>query len=140
MQYKLEDLDLTPIPLGFINIDKVGTAVYAARVPIRKYWRQGLGTGNLHYFTFYSHSMEGFPDVNNLVQTFFNKYPTLEDAFSKVKKDRLIAFHRNWATSKEDVFYRYRHVGNINKGDVSLSKKYSYLTPHLTEVLNEKNI
>lgn len=137
----LKDLDLTPIPLGFINLEEENTAVYAVRVPIRKYWRQGLGCGNLHYFTFYNYYKEGFPKPDSLVKTFFNVYPTLDQALSKVKKDRLIAFHRNWAIGEEDVFCRFKHVGQINKnGVISLSKKFSYLTPHLEEAQSEKNI
>ena len=138
--YDLQDLDLTPIPLGFINLESEDTAVYATRIPIRKYWRQGLGTGNLHCFTFYSHKIEGFPPPASLVKTFFNKYPTLDQALSKVKKDKITAFHRNWAISEEDVFCRYKHVGTVKKGAISLSKRFSYLQPRLKEVLNEKNL
>lgn len=138
--YDLKELDLTPIPLGFINLKKDDTAVYATRIPIRKYWRQGLGPGNLHLFTFYSYQHKGsFPNSNDLIHTFYNKYPSLEQTLNTVDNSKIKAFHRNWALSKQDLFYRYKQVGNINKNKLILLDKYFYLSPFLDEVLNEEN-
>lgn len=129
-----EELDITPVPLGYINLENF--AVFSSRKPIRGYWRQGLGEGN--FLTKGPHQLRKIPFVP-LYDTIINNYPSLEnvikDVESKVVQSR--AFHRHWALSnnkgKITIDYRSTEVG-VFDGRFTLHPRFHYLNEYLGEV------
>ena len=69
----LEELDLTPVPLGYVNLGD--GANYLTRIPHRS-WKQGVRFGSLHTFSKYvcNFSVEGI----ELTNTILGRYPKLE--------------------------------------------------------------
>jgi hypothetical protein len=128
----LDGLDLTPVPLGFCNL--LNTAVWVSRKPVRKYWRQGLGTGNtfIHDFNGKSHT---FPNLVLLAKTIRGEYPSLDEARSLIGQRAIVAFHRHFAIGSKALYYKNKEVGCAK--DLSFNKRYDYLSEYFyEEVLN----
>jgi hypothetical protein len=70
MWVPLDDLDLEPIPLGFVNVDN--NMVFTCRKPMRKDWRQGLSQNSL---LTYGHISGHDLNFKLLVQPVTNQYP-----------------------------------------------------------------
>lgn len=129
-------LDMTPVPLGFINYDD--TCFFAVRKPMRRDWRQGLRSNN-----FFSCS----PDYRyltidkgmykQLAKTIEGDYPSFTRALNIVHGGftRFVAFSRGFCISNEDeLFYKAKFkVGGIKNGVPVLARKFNYLDRVLKE-------
>lgn len=135
---KLSDLDISPVPLGYINMNN--DAYFSMRKPIRGYWKQGLGEGN--FVTLSVKPLRVIPFVE-VYDTIMNNYPKSYDVLDELDKNKRMekAFHRHWSLSKEDgpirIMYRGAIVGQYN-GNYVLNKGYEYLTEYLGEVRDEE--
>lgn len=127
----LKDLDLTPVKLGWVNCK--GHVIYAARVPIRGVWRQGLCKDNVKLLAPSSiHARCNIPSPE-LGETIVGNYPTFKQALASIKTTTGIAFSRNWALSGTNLLYKGRVVGTYVDGKLSLNRQNEYLEDVLQE-------
>lgn len=129
-----DELDLEPVPLGFVNIsDKM---VFVMRMPMRKDWHQGLSANAIATCgTVAPHAIK----MAWLVQPVENQYPDFKRALQDLKKRESIAFSRDFGVSKggNDTFLHFRtwRVGKV-EGDVPiLSVDKLFLQQHLDDVV-----
>lgn len=124
----LDKLDLTPIKLGYANINGVG-AVYISRVPKREDWRQGLRPKNVTHGNFLDEAV---------VYLLCEAYPTRDEALhisSEVGMPQ--AFSREFGVDGEGtILYKGRaEVGEIEGGEAHLYDRFKYLEQLLEEYL-----
>ena len=130
-EVKLDDLDLSPIQLGYVN--RGGEAYYLKRLPKREDWRQGLRCNNVSH-----HQMLGM----GVVQLLSGDYPTFEEAHERVTayEQNSVAFSRVFAVEMYG-YLRYKGrdcVGKVGKdAKITLHPTFLYLTEALKEALNE---
>lgn len=134
---RLEDFDLTPLQLGYINTDN--KALYLQRIPHRKY-RQGLAQQNLYCV---GNKISVFDRA--LVNLVGNRYPKvsfiLEELFNENIKSR--AFSKKWAIGRGrdrdfyNLLYKDRLSGTVSVKDESfkLTDSHKFLKESLEEVL-----
>lgn len=128
----MDDLNLKPVPLGFVNYEK--QASYVSRVPKRRDWRQGLRVGNMTSFGIPQQIIPGLA----LSKTIKGIYPTYESTLGRVRdRGGSHAWHRHWAINeREEILYKHGVVvGKIERGRPLLSSKYEYLQEYLEECL-----
>lgn len=133
----VDDLDMHPVPLGYVNC--AGEATYLMRIPMRRDWKQGLRQENC----FSSGRRFSQIPMKDVKQCIINKYPSFERALKDVNtgvskgKVKLIAWNRHWAVNTlGQVFYKNREpVGEIKNDKVSLFSDYTYLKEVLQESL-----
>lgn len=135
-------LDINPVKLGYVNIttrDKV-RATYTSRSPVRKY-KQGLNNQNIHFAEV--HMLEPFdqPILQSVAlgDCILGKYPTYEEALKKVQHGCVVAFHRRWAISMDEVGvtnlqYRGQRVGVAVENEFSLGRHYHFLKEELERI------
>lgn len=129
---KFEELNLTPVPLGYVNF--AGRANYMVRKPMRNDWRQGMRASNCT-------TLNGMPTnripYEEVGKTILNQYPSLEKAIEMVRRVHSVAFHREWAVFHSGtVYYKgKKKVGFIDNGKVVLNEEYTYLAEALSEVV-----
>lgn len=127
---KLEEFNLQPIPLGYVNYNK--KAIYATRMPMRKDWKQGLRTNN---FVLGENRLDRSIKWSMIVNTVKNIYPTFQKAVDKVRNINSLAFHRDFAIHKNGMI-EYKGVLQVatydfDTGNISLNKEW------IREALNE---
>lgn len=136
----LTALDVSPVPLGFVNF--LNVASYLVRMPKRRDYKQGTRMENIT-------SLHGFRVADipmlHLAKTIRNNYPTFTAALRKVEakaklkktKFHSIAWHRDWAL-RHDLAVIYRGgaiVGTISGGRPVLNEDKLYLRERLEEAL-----
>ena len=130
----LDQLDISPVPLGYVNIPN--NSYYVTRRPIRGYWKQGLGGGNI----WYKNRLDVDYNYRNLVPTIQGVYPTFREALEEVRGEAVRkAFSRQWCLKKEGksppaLEYRGEKVGTYD-GNINLIAKKAYLIEDLTEAV-----
>ena len=133
----IDDLNLEPVPLGYINYD--GSAYYVARKPMRNDWRQGLRTANMAFI-----GNEGFYQIptKELRETVLEMYPTVEKVKEMFKANivKARAFSRDFALQRQPdgddlISYKGKLVGKMNMLPIR-NEQYKYLTEYLQEVLD----
>lgn len=129
------DLNLEPVPLGFINT--TSDMVYVARKPMRRDWKQGLSHNSM-----ITHGKLRPEDVNMklLVQPIMQQYPSFSRALSSLQgKKNSVAFSRDFGISKRDgqiiLAYRQHRVGIVLDGQIVLDPSKLFLQQHLAEVV-----
>ena len=129
----LDEIDLTPVPLGFANHgDKMS---FFCRRPLRRDWKQGLSTGNV---VIYGEAKRDF-NWNMLTNTILNKFPKLDEVIHYVKKGsaRSKAFSRDFGLSSSNgdtlLVYRKFVVGRLDGGNLVLNRDKFFLEEHLRE-------
>lgn len=124
------DIDLTPVQLGYLNLDK--TCVFVSRIPSRS-WKQGLSQETINYE---SSKPRAWPPFE-LYNTIENIYPSFEEARLMVntKEREKVAFSREFAVGKDQLFYCGRLVGNCSKIPY-LDKQNIYLLERLREYVS----
>lgn len=133
----LDDLNLEPVPLGYVN--NGGVAIYLQRIPVRRGpGNQGLTTNNC---VSSGERLFRFPN-KSLKQCILGKYPLFEKALeesralTKVGKQKIIAFNRYWAVGGDVLFYKnHLAVGYIKDSKPVLSSQYTYLKEALSELV-----
>ena len=133
-----ESLDMSPVPLGFMNYD--GEGIFAARKPMRRDWRQGLRSHNIMLYNKRIGMLNLTDDMSKaLADTIMNKYPTLEFCVDKIKNGYgSLAFCRGFSVAKGGILY-YKgefEVGKVENYKPVLHPKYVYLDRVLNEGLN----
>lgn len=134
----LDDLDLSPVPLGYVNKDR--SVSYVSRSPCRHY-KQGL--------TNYTMNVRGSPvslTSRFLANTIMGKYPSLECVMEDIltEESRAQAFSRNFCVrklegSKPALLYKSVPVGLISwnsdacRANFSLNDDCQYLNEVLEE-------
>ena len=139
------DVDLNPVPLGYIN--KGGSAYYTTRRPVRR-WKQGLDQEALRVIVGDNdvrHAMVmGLLTSTSIVDCIENKYPSINKAVTSIAKGGCssMAFCRSFAIGNlkgkrgtYTLLYKGTGVGLVTKKGVDLSSKYSYLKESIEEVL-----
>lgn len=118
-----EDLDVTSIPLGYINVmSSQGNRFnprYLMRAPVRSQ-RQGINAGALMLFVLPAgETRRGMPNDKQhhmaFNEMFYNSYPTIDTCLQQ----HAGAFDRHWAVAKVAkrtwvLYYRTTAVGSIN--------------------------
>ena len=140
----LEDLDLTPIKLGYVNLAR--KISYLSRIPAR-YYRQGLrehilnskGVPYRQLDKYLNNTVRGvYPNFERCIEYTFNK-DRIGAAFCR--KFGLIQAHPN-AEHKNAIKLQYRglNVGEVDvkKDEIILDDSYLYLNETLQEIINEK--
>lgn len=130
----LDDLDLTPVPLGFVNTSE--GMVFTCRKPMRKDWKQGLSLNSL---VTYGHIDASNFNLSILVQTILKEYPTFTKAISLTDTRGSAAFSRDFGVSKKNgdttLVYRKYAVGDVKGGVPMLYPNKSFLQQHLDEAV-----
>lgn len=131
----VDQLDMHPVPLGYVNC--AGDATYLMRIPMRRDWKQGLRQENCWS------SGRHFSDIpmKDIKNCIMNKYPTFNRAIKDVQngtargRQKTIAWHRNWAIRTDGiVLYKNNEaVGNLKDDGVELTSSYWYLKEALQE-------
>jgi len=125
---KMEEVDLTPVPLGYIN--NWPFVCYLMRVPQRKY-QQGLRIGELRTPTpgYRSNVTRNLPALYN---TIMGIYPSFDEAYTLAHTHNACAFHRAFALKDTGLrnemclCYKEREIGRINEeGGFTLEDKYN---------------
>ncbi len=145
VRVKLEDLDLTPLRLGYVNYH--GFSTYICRTPMRRDWRQGARSSNC--VTQHVYGEERGP--NGLAELLANsthcvkgEYPSFLECLDLVEETHNSwAFNRNFSLTDngEVLFKGTAKVGKFTGDKVKLSNKYDYLIEELRdEILQPQHI
>lgn len=133
------ELNLKPVPLGFVNDNNC--CYYSYRVPVQRY-KQGLSDENFKTF-FRNKSLSSC--LLWLDKTIKNIYPSIEEALtisryikSDGKKYPTCAFHRHFALNKDGfIFYKKTFIGRfIHEKEFILESDESCLNELLKEVVD----
>lgn len=124
-------LDLTPIPLGYLQ--REDEALFVTRVPTRK-WKIGLSTVNVDCRELSFDRLILSTGFTRMVQ---GDYPSLQECIARGYGT--YAFGINWAVRNihEElgvILYRGKKVGKCERGRVILDRRYVFLTEDLEEV------
>ena len=137
----LGDLNLEPIPLGYLNHRNF--CEHLSRIPARQY-RQGLRGNLLNRVAI--NAVGRVTDIifnPGLVKMMLGKYPTMEECFEAIINEEATskAFSIDFAlgAGKEiRLYYKGRVVGKAERGTAQpfcvLDEKYRYLQELLAEV------
>jgi hypothetical protein len=121
--FSLKDFTVASRRLGFIN--SMGSVIYAARIPMRKYY-MGLCRHNVKMYgisVLYPHGkgetqhrLNSFM-VPEIADALLNKYPTLEECVDQLKGfEGARAFDKQFAIDEMGgVFYKTKCVGQLPK-------------------------
>lgn len=110
---KLAELDITPVPLGYVNFNARTT--YLSRCPVRRDWKQGLRPNTMRC----TGGEFGAEEIPNkvLAQAVENDYPTLAAAFDLVDRGTVhsVAFCRDFALfpGREIQYKGVLNIGNF---------------------------
>lgn len=112
LQYNdvIGNYDLTPVPLGFVNIVRRKNVNFLSRIPIREDWRQGLRQNNAR--TVWGLNVWDDEAIANTVE---NIFPTIEHLRGSLNgEEQLGAWHRDFAMDGCGSIY-YRTEGRIGQ-------------------------
>lgn len=129
----VDDLDLHPVPLGYVNC--AGEATYLMRIPMRRDWKQGLRQENC-WSSGRRFMQIPMKDIKNCIM---DRFPTfdkaLKDVSESVRKIKIIAWHRNWAvsTSGQVLYKNHEIVGGVIEDKIVLNPSFQYLKEALAE-------
>ena len=146
---KSRRVNLTPVPLGFINFqDGENECVVASRVPARM-WKWGLCSNNLNLSPVAGKDvLEKNKDnvllSSNLRACILGTYPAYKEACDIIEQATIystIAFHRHFAIQRRRnrivlVYYKYDIlIGECKDQKPTLMRAFSHLQEHLNEVV-----
>lgn len=136
----VSELDITPVPLGYINMGGKATT-YMARRPMRKDWRQGLRAENAvcvdgnYSFGHVSHK--------NLAACIEGVYPNYKQVIGKIVRNpepngHSMAFSREFAIDVEHhLWYKTIHVGYVeDDGSVKYANGFEWVDDTFQEMVN----
>lgn len=132
MQCRLDEIDTTPINLGYVDLDH--GAMFITRAPMRQDWRQGLRLNNLRN----SSGQQINISLDKLLQPHTNRYPSLEVAATQARRVGVSrAFSRDFAVSAEgQLIHKGRAVcGQVDGGMPTLLPRFNFLAESLQESL-----
>jgi hypothetical protein len=129
--YKLTDLDLSPVNLGYMNT-YIG-ALYVHRTPLRG-WKQGLCAETVVVSAPEAPNLGGLNwPYPALYDTIKRNYPSYQEALKQADASECsIAFSPHFAVDhNEDLFYKGCECGK----SLELNEGLEYLRQHLDETL-----
>ena len=143
----LGDADLSPVPLGNVNVNDI--VIFVSRQSMRL-CKQGLSNDNMQIAAYKVDSPVTI-DVHNkaLMAPIINDYPSIFECYHNLLKgDHSQAFSRMFSLyNKTDIIYRSREkIGSADKNwldnksrypKINLLKDFFYLEELLKEVLND---
>lgn len=136
---KVSDLNLTPVPLGYVERD--GEVLYVTRKPTRKY-KQGLTQENMVAKDVLSGRLVALRiDDRGLSKAILGQYPSIEQSFQQCRDGAdIVPFSREWAVANYKgelcVMHKGSVVGYVGDDNVMLSPDKYFLKESLMEVLN----
>jgi hypothetical protein len=130
------DYDLTPVPLGFVNLLRRKHVNFLSRIPLREDWRQGLRQNN-------ARTLWGLNvwDDKAIACTVENDFPTIEQLRQDLNGEEQVgAWHRDFAMDGCGSIY-YRTEGKIGQfvGDTTdylLDGPFTWVEESLKEALD----
>lgn len=134
---KLDDLDITPVPLGYVNTNH--QAAYLTRRPMRQDWRQGLRSLNGAFVG--PHHWEDM-GLKKLADTIEGIYPTYKQVIGKVVRNPAgegsMAFSRELAVNIEkQLLYKTIPAGDVDAdGFVKWKPGFEWVEDTFREVVN----
>lgn len=138
MDVYLDDCDINPVSLGYVNHKK--TAHYIMRAPMRRDWRQGLRMLNI--VDSEGASPRGIP-YRTIAHTIMGSYPTFKSSLERLNgKDKILrmAFSRDFSVTKEgDLTYKgLIDVGKVdmNSGSILIHDNCNWIGEALDEALD----
>jgi len=136
MEVNLDELDVKPRKLGWVNTHKL-SCHYLARIPLRQDWRQGMRERNIRFINSDLRVCDiGFGGLIDCLQ---KPYPTFEECVRKVSNGhKSAAWSCEWAIDRTfKVLWRgNRIVGGLTPNKKpKLAKRYAYLKESLGESL-----
>jgi len=135
----LKELDLDPVPLGYINNQKIAT--YWARKPMRQDWRQGLRAANVVCLS-HPHAEWGGNNLKQIAACIDGVYPTFKQCLGKVKRNPeakgSIAFSRDFAIDGGGaLMYKSIVVGGIDdNGEPDYLPSFEWASDAFIEAVN----
>jgi len=130
--------DLTPVPLGYINLGRDG-CYYLIRTPGRRY-HQGLHGDSLCSLRNGRVTVFGFPDMALLSRTILGEYPTYQEVYDAVTHgSQPKAFTRTLALNGGGhitLEHRGTEVGYEADSAMVLYPEFAYLKENIREQLN----
>lgn len=139
------DLDLTPVPLGFVNLFEDITCHLLERT-VKRQFRVGMASTNTHARDILTKRVSNISRVSkNVRDTIMRVYPRYWDLlnyFGTVPRGAL-AFHPFFAmTADNDLYYKLTAIGTINpeNGKVLFKKQFKHIQTALekVEIFSEK--
>lgn len=133
----IEDLDINPFRLGYVNYNR--SVAFLVRKPVRHY-KQGLCPSSIMSFGRYS--LNSVPTVNMMMGI----YPTVEECLEHVMCEETPrkAFSYDFAVGKGmELLFKNSPVGVVTKDNeegvnIKLSERFSFLGEMLEEAKNGK--
>lgn len=113
-QVKLEDCDINPVSLGYVNFNK--TATYISRAPMRRDWRQGLRMLNIMDVEGRNPRLIPYRVIAN---TIMGRYPSFKNSLDSLNSNKAerVAYCRDFSITNEGVL---TYKGLIDVGIVSM--------------------
>lgn len=140
----LDDLDLSPLPLGMCNTGgRYKGSVYMCRLNVRR-WKVGLCSQNLNTFEIGIVRLEG-PGIlhtKGFRDTVVGEYPTYDEAYRTFKEDRNVtarAFSRSFSLMREGLEGTVvvnnvgKVIGKADEDGIRLSEQFHYLSQKLEQ-------
>lgn len=139
-------IDMTPLPLGFVNIksdDEDGNIVVRVqRYPARR-WKVGSYEGNTMVRSLYKDTPAPLPfnyvvSNSQFKHTITGNMPKFEEVKAKMKPRSAWAFDRNFAMDSDlRVFHIHimDPIGKVEDGKIELDGKYKFLAEQLEEAV-----
>lgn len=132
----MEQLDLTPVKLGWIN-HKNG-AIWSVRTPVRRAWKQGTTNANTECKAENNPVQLLHLPFKNLRLTILGQYPSVEEAHKLSKKSKIkVAFSRNFCLEEDVLYYKTTEVGNKAEFGFTFKPPHTYLENILNRVLSK---
>lgn len=131
---KLSDLNINPVPLGYVN--EGNNAFYLTRSPVREDWRQGLRSRTMRVVG--ALGGMGFDlDDNSIAKTILGEYPSFKTALKNAEAGAATAFSRNFAILPgRTLQYKGRfECGLINQFGPALHRNMFWVQEELEEEL-----
>lgn len=139
-----EELDLTPVPLGFLSVINTADTMtgWCSRIPQRK-WKQGLSHNSLTVISpvgyRFLHDRQRVLVSRELARTIKGQFAPLNKALELSKElQKPIAFSRRFAVDSKNLFYKNHQVtvGTIENKIPVLDEDMGFLSEALNEDLN----
>lgn len=137
----IDNFDLTPVKLGWVNNYRDVMASYYTRAPIRQDWRQGFRQFNARVFYAPGKGQKiGEFDKKAVAKTIEGQFPPFGEVVEKLKalpfKEYALSWCRDFAlTGNGTVLYKmYGKVGDFKDGTILLDEKFVWVEESLKEV------
>ena len=133
---KIDEFDLTPVKLGFVNFEHLHNVAYYERKPMRQDWRQGLRKNN----SCIAWGVQQWRD-DCIAKTINGLFPSVADILVDLRgQEQLRAWHRDFCVNgTKQIFYRfYGKIGDFVDRDGKeflLDEKFFWVEESLREAL-----